>query len=219
MICFAATVIRCVAREPQSIHFSGWPTSASASLFVDGVVPMSVAATARPAFTASIISGTSIATLPAYPPFPVPSNLSFQPDAGSQTSTLMSESLVGVSVAVTLQNGRTSLYVRPSGPVKLGPGTETAEVMTPSCRWSVTSVSQTAAVARVVDAAMIVRMKQPQARMVRMATSRGAAVEEAAAEEVQMTFHSSARIRLYCGWVLSHSMYAAIPDSSVNSGL
>src|SRR5687768_5171430 len=37
-------------------------------------------------------------------PLPTPTNLPFQPFAGSQTSTLMSESLVGVSVACTRQN-------------------------------------------------------------------------------------------------------------------
>ena len=42
--------------------------------------------------------------LPFKPPLPTAWNLPFQPAAGSQTSILMSESLVGVSVAATRQN-------------------------------------------------------------------------------------------------------------------
>src|SRR6266576_4660348 len=41
---------------------------------------------------------------PPHPPFPTAWNFPFQPDAGIQTSTLMSESLVGLSVAATRQN-------------------------------------------------------------------------------------------------------------------
>src|SRR6476469_671347 len=41
---------------------------------------------------------------PSHPPFPVPSNFPFQLDAGSQTSNLISESLVGRDVALTRQN-------------------------------------------------------------------------------------------------------------------
>ncbi len=40
---------------------------------------------------------------PAHTPLPIPTNLPFQPAAGSQTSTLMSESGEGVRVASTLQ--------------------------------------------------------------------------------------------------------------------
>src|SRR3954452_6935634 len=42
--------------------------------------------------------------VPAQPPFPTAWNFPFQPDAGSQISVLISESLLGVSVAVTRQN-------------------------------------------------------------------------------------------------------------------
>src|SRR2546427_5095249 len=42
--------------------------------------------------------------LPAHAPLPTASSLPFQPDEGSQTSILMSESLDGVSVAATRQN-------------------------------------------------------------------------------------------------------------------
>src|SRR6266705_1114861 len=42
--------------------------------------------------------------VPAHPPLPTPWNLPFQPDAGIQTSILMSESLDGFRVAATRQN-------------------------------------------------------------------------------------------------------------------
>src|SRR5438874_6775710 len=42
---------------------------------------------------------------PAHAPLPTASSLPFQPEAGSQTSILISESLEGVSVAATRQNG------------------------------------------------------------------------------------------------------------------
>src|ERR1051326_980290 len=41
---------------------------------------------------------------PVHPPFPLASNLLFQPAAGIHTSILMSESGVGLSVAATRQN-------------------------------------------------------------------------------------------------------------------
>src|SRR6476659_4934794 len=43
--------------------------------------------------------------LPAHAPLPTASSFPFQPDTGSQTSILMSESDEGVSVAATRQNG------------------------------------------------------------------------------------------------------------------
>src|SRR5689334_10820554 len=42
--------------------------------------------------------------LPFHPPLPTAWNFPFQPDAGSHTSILMSESAEGASVAVTRQN-------------------------------------------------------------------------------------------------------------------
>src|SRR5712692_2277937 len=42
--------------------------------------------------------------VPAHAPLPTDWSLPFQPDAGNHTSILMSESLVGVSVAATRQN-------------------------------------------------------------------------------------------------------------------
>jgi hypothetical protein len=48
---------------------------------------------------------------PWKPPPPVPRNLPFQPLSGSQTSILMLESELGVSVAVTRQNAGRPLIV------------------------------------------------------------------------------------------------------------
>src|SRR5712691_7676439 len=46
--------------------------------------------------------------VPAHPPLPTAWNLPFQPDAGIRTAILMSESLVGFSVAATGHNAGTS---------------------------------------------------------------------------------------------------------------
>src|SRR5579862_9730710 len=46
---------------------------------------------------------------PPNPPLPVPRSLPFHPDAGIQTSILISESLVGVAVAAIRQNAGRSL--------------------------------------------------------------------------------------------------------------
>jgi hypothetical protein len=42
--------------------------------------------------------------VPAQPPLPTAWNVPFHPDIGIHTSTLMSESVLGASVAVTRQN-------------------------------------------------------------------------------------------------------------------
>ena len=63
---------------------------------------MSVLAVAYPAATAA--ASAAYEMLPAHPPLPTAWNFPFHPDAGSQTSILMSESLDGVSVAATRQN-------------------------------------------------------------------------------------------------------------------
>src|SRR5512143_701502 len=47
---------------------------------------------------------------PAQPPFPTDCSLRFQFEVGSQTSTLISESLEGLRVAATRQNSGRSLY-------------------------------------------------------------------------------------------------------------
>ena len=69
---------------------------------------MSVAVAAYPAFTdiASCISSIS----PANPPFPIPCSLPFHLETGSHTSSLMSESEVGLASATTRQNAGRLLY-------------------------------------------------------------------------------------------------------------
>src|SRR5688500_5275777 len=71
--------------------------------------------------------------LPFHPPLPTAWNLPFQPDAGSQTSILMSDSGVGVSVAATRQNAGRSLNCaappRPPGAVNAPAATDCADVM------------------------------------------------------------------------------------------
>src|SRR5438552_2568058 len=104
MICFETTGSRWVERYPKSTHFCGCPTSASASLLDDGAVPMSLPATANPACSPEIIAGMESATVPAYPPLPVPSKRPFHVAVGIHSSMLISESELGVSVALTLQN-------------------------------------------------------------------------------------------------------------------
>src|ERR1017187_8171267 len=59
--------------------------------------------------------------MPAQPPLPTASYLWFQSDAGSQSSTLMSESLVGVRVASTRQKAGRSLYGLVAGPLPARP--------------------------------------------------------------------------------------------------
>src|SRR4051812_25491680 len=55
--------------------------------------------------------------LPFHPPLPTASNLPFQFAAGSQTSILMSDSLVGLSVAATRQKaGRSPNWAPPARP-------------------------------------------------------------------------------------------------------
>src|SRR5215831_9365625 len=72
---------------------------------------------------------------PSHPPFPVPSNFPFQLDAGSQTSNLISESLVGRDVAVTRQNGGRVLKSTegrmgiPEGGANVPAGTSSASVI------------------------------------------------------------------------------------------
>src|SRR5215469_6021443 len=53
---------------------------------------------------------------PAQPPLPTAWNLPFHPLAGSHTSTLMSESLLGVSVIATRQNAGRSVNEAPRVP-------------------------------------------------------------------------------------------------------
>src|SRR6185295_11117129 len=83
--------------------------------------------------------------MPAAPPLPVPRNLPFHAAVGGiQTSILMCDSGVGVSVAATRQNAGVFM----PGAVALAPGvrkvpasTGTAAVMVTSCSFSAPSAS------------------------------------------------------------------------------
>ena len=73
--------------------------------------------------------------VPAHPPLPTACSLLFQPEDGSQTSTLMSESDEGVNVALTRQkagscaNALDRALPRPPGEVKApGPTLWTASI-------------------------------------------------------------------------------------------
>ena len=57
---------------------------------------------------------------PAHPPFPTAWYFPFHPDAGSHTSTLMSESDVGLIVAATRQKAGSVLYACPPPPPPAG---------------------------------------------------------------------------------------------------
>src|SRR2546421_384992 len=59
---------------------------------------------------------------PDQPPFPTASNLPFHPDAGNQTSILISESALGLNVAATRQNAGRSLKAAGPGPPPRPPG-------------------------------------------------------------------------------------------------
>src|SRR5215471_10446013 len=86
---------------------------------------------------------------PAKPPFPCPRYLPFHPVSGSQTSTLMSESLAGLMVAITRQNAGRAFteadgVVAPGG-TNAPAATCSAEVIVVSASFSVARLSQVAA--------------------------------------------------------------------------
>src|SRR5215469_14700992 len=54
--------------------------------------------------------------LPANPPLPTPSYFPFHPEAGIQTSSLMSDSFAGLISATTRQNAGSSLNAAGCGP-------------------------------------------------------------------------------------------------------
>src|SRR6478672_3457100 len=87
--------------------FSGCPIAQPASVG-DPVWPASAAVAVYPAFTdiASCIWSIN----PANPPLPMPCSLPFHPETGSQTSSLMSESELGLASATTRQNAGRLLY-------------------------------------------------------------------------------------------------------------
>src|SRR5262245_11688400 len=101
---------------------------------------------------------------PAQPPFPTAWNLPFQPFAGSHTSILMSESVVGVSVAATRQNdGRVAYGFAPPAPRRPPSGGANAPGATTSTRSIVAAfnavparLSQVAADTRAADAAITI---------------------------------------------------------------
>src|SRR5688572_19807544 len=88
---------------------------------------------------------------PFQPPLPTAWNLPFQPDAGSQTSILMSDSLEGVSVAATRQKAGRSLNglppPRPAGAVNAPAATGCAIVIVASGSFNDDRLSQVAALA------------------------------------------------------------------------
>ena len=72
------------------------------------------------------------AIAPAKPPLPGTTNLPFQPDAGIQSSILISESALGIKVAVTRQKaGRSANGDAAAPPGPLRPCTPTAMVVAP----------------------------------------------------------------------------------------
>src|SRR4030043_839345 len=95
--------------------------------------------------------------LPAHTPLPMPTSLPFQFSAGIQTSILISESGVGVSVAVTRQ--KAGAVLKPDitpGPPIIGPpaggvnwpaATRDAEVIFPSGSSRAACLSQAAGAA------------------------------------------------------------------------
>src|SRR5262245_55140264 len=105
--------------------------------------------------------------LPLQPPLPTAWNLPFQPEAGIQTSILMSESADGLSVAATRQNAGRSLNdggeplagIKP-GKLKAPAATGSARVMVVSGRGREARLWQVAAragTARAAPASSIVR--------------------------------------------------------------
>src|SRR5216683_3085652 len=95
---------------------------------------------------------------PAHPPLPTAWNFPFHPEAGSHTSILMSESVVGASVAATRQNaGRLAngpgptpgpRPARPAGGVNCPAATGCAMVIVECGSASAARLSQVAEAAR-----------------------------------------------------------------------
>src|SRR5688572_15536919 len=83
---------------------------------------------------------------PFQPPLPTAWNLPFQPEAGSQSSILMSDSLLGVSVAATRQNaGRSANALPPPRPPRPPAGGVKAPAATDCAAVTVAPVSLRAA--------------------------------------------------------------------------
>src|SRR6185503_10926157 len=109
---------------------------------------------------------------PAQPPLPTAWNLPFHPLAGSHTSTLMSESLVGVSVAATRQNSGRPLYgfgpraAAPPGGANCPAGTSWASVTLASLSAVPANASHVAAATGLADRHARNAMVQARARLV-----------------------------------------------------
>src|SRR5215472_14420572 len=143
----ALTVISWTALYPKSITFSGWPSAKLASIALPSC-PVSVDAVAYPRRSATPIEGYQIS--PDQPPFPMPMNLPFQPDAGIHTSNLMSESFVGLISPATRQNaGRLSTGGpgKSMGQVNVPAGWDLAKTIVVSRSASAARFSQVAALA------------------------------------------------------------------------
>src|SRR6266705_3036012 len=119
--------------------------------------------------------------VPAHPPLPTAWNLPFQPDAGIQTSILMSESLVGFSVAATRQNAGSALNAAP-GPPRAAGGVNSpgpigcANVMVVSGNVSDARLSQVAAAAGTESAVAT----QPTIKIIRISFLRNEASPQTA---------------------------------------
>src|SRR6188768_3688405 len=88
--------------------------------------------------------------VPFQPPLPTACSLPFQPAIGSQTSILMSDSLVGVSVAATRQNAGRSASAAPPRPpacARAPAATDAANVTVPFVSLADDRLSQVAAYA------------------------------------------------------------------------
>src|SRR6188474_1213958 len=92
--------------------------------------------------------------LPFQAPLPTACSFPFQPAIGSQTSILMSDSLVGVRVAATRQNAGTSDSAAPPRPpawASAPAATDVAAVTVPFDNFADDKLSHVAAYAGAVD--------------------------------------------------------------------
>src|SRR5437879_2696919 len=104
---------------------------------------------------------------PAKPPLPCPWYLPFQPEAGSHTSILMSESLDGLTSATTRQKAGTSLNIgipdsAPAG-TNAPAATVLAEMIVVSASFRTVNLSQVAAKAGAAVKTSVAR-KTPRTR-------------------------------------------------------
>src|ERR1700733_5466466 len=94
--------------------FSGCPKAHSACVFAGVSCPSSVPATAEPAVRGRIMAPKGMT--PAKPPLPTDSYRPVQAVCGSQTSNLMSESLVGLMLPPTRQKATGTGFVPAADP-------------------------------------------------------------------------------------------------------